>query len=386
MSTELTPRRSALIADLIYDVEIHSNSWYQRFERRGLTDLFDFQLQGLKKSKSGAFCLKRKSAFAFYASGKGAYKNHALLVFRGTTDFVCDSLTNLNAGVQLCESGEPVHAGFNRTYSYMRDRIKLELSLHRPRHLHIVGHSLGGGLAQVAADSILRSEYSPPTTVYTFGSPRVGFKSFADKLSQNNKLTVYRAYLSGDPVAMVPLWPYVHAPQPSGECFIQYAGGSIFSHLGSMHMMRYYTDAVSNHKTWKTLIRPHPTLNAQWKNVEESLLIGSPIAKLQQCAKLLQMFLTRSIGACNILVSGTVVGGAHILDALSHACERSCRESEESKTFVHWIVKTIFNILGQTYKATKEITRFIIRDALTALYRTLMQTARSALLIGNQRP
>ncbi len=381
MSNELTPVQAAKIADLIYRVETNANFWYNDFRDSGLTKLFDFKLSDLHSSKTGAFCLKRKSSFAFYAPGKGAFKNQALLAFRGTADMVHDALTDLNAGIQLSESALPVHAGINRAYQIMSDKIRLGIALHRPTRIHIVGHSLGGGLAQIAADSILMSGYSPPVTLYTFGSHRVGFKSFADKLSQNNKLTNYRAYLSGDPVAMIPLWPYVHAPQPTGECFIQYAGGSLLGHLGMMHMMSYYTKAVEHHSSWKTLVRPHPTLSTQWKNVKESLLMGSPLAKLQQCAKLLQMFFNRSVGACNVVVGGAVIGGAHILDALSHACERSCRESEESKTFVHWIVKTIFNILGQTYRATKEITRFIIRDALTALYRTLMQAARNVLLL-----
>jgi len=61
--------------------------------------------------------------------------------------------------------------------------------------------------------------------LYTFGSPRVGFEDFARSLTHNiGQKNIYRAYHRTDVVSMIPMWPFVHVPQPGIECFIDSPG------------------------------------------------------------------------------------------------------------------------------------------------------------------
>lgn len=91
--------------------------------------------------------------------------------------------------------------------------------------LHCVGHSLGGAIAGLIADWA-KSQLTH-VKLYTIGAPKIGFADFALKhtnsLGQEN---IYRCAKSCDPVPMVPVWPFVHAPyngymyQTSNEGFI----------------------------------------------------------------------------------------------------------------------------------------------------------------------
>jgi len=66
----------------------------------------------------------------------------------------------------------------------------------RRRSVWFTGHSLGGALATLAAD-----QYGSGAELYTFGSPRVGDRTFADHFRVN----AYRFVNNDDVVTKVPL-------------------------------------------------------------------------------------------------------------------------------------------------------------------------------------
>src|SRR4051812_37190832 len=80
----------------------------------------------------------------------------------------------------------------------------------------LTGHSLGGGLAYLAAVDLALNERVNVGTSYTFGQPRVGNAVFADtwaRLFQETS-TSYRVTHGMDPVPHVPprLAQFVHPP------------------------------------------------------------------------------------------------------------------------------------------------------------------------------
>ena len=75
--------------------------------------------------------------------------------------------------------------------------------------MHFVGHSLGGALATLAANWLHNKQSKRKINLYTFGAPRVGYASFADKTS-NSLHKVFRCVHAGDPVTHLPFWPFVH--------------------------------------------------------------------------------------------------------------------------------------------------------------------------------
>jgi hypothetical protein len=97
---------------------------------------------------------------------------YAALVFRGTTD-TTDWKTDLRARKVVVRSEDHiarVHAGFGSAYSQVSPKIEsavTELMSADRLPLFIVGHSLGGALAQIALASLA---YDRIAACYTFGS------------------------------------------------------------------------------------------------------------------------------------------------------------------------------------------------------------------------
>jgi len=77
-----------------------------------------------------------------------------------------------------------VHAGFQRVYLSIREELcalLTSLLQHRRRKIRTTGHSLGGALATLFSfDAVTRLCDPRDIAVTTFGSPRVGNRSFAN--------------------------------------------------------------------------------------------------------------------------------------------------------------------------------------------------------------
>ena len=107
----------------------------------------------------------------------------AILAFRGTDDFP-DAIADIRA-LQITypyDSAGLTHAGFTAVYQSTRDAVQAALAKLPPGlTLYVTGHSLGGGVAALAAlDIAVNSAFHAPI-VYTFASPRVGDPDFANR-------------------------------------------------------------------------------------------------------------------------------------------------------------------------------------------------------------
>jgi hypothetical protein len=133
-----------------------------------------------------------------------------LLIFRGSTD-TTDWVTNLQTGKRTVKVGGRavrLHAGFLLSYRQMAEGIDAAIAAEmarRSRPLVIVGHSLGGALAQIAAAVSPRPELE---ACYSFGAPRVAASWFRRALTVPH----YRVVNGWDVVPIVPpaLLGYAH--------------------------------------------------------------------------------------------------------------------------------------------------------------------------------
>jgi pimeloyl-ACP methyl ester carboxylesterase len=121
----------------------------------------------------------------------------AVLAFRGTEsnkpeDILTDAMT---ASVPWKHGGE-VHRGFARAYGLVRDKI-VEALKQAPGRLLITGHSLGAGIATLAAADLTERD----RMLITFGSPRVGNETFVNGLAG---LAVHRYINCCDMVTRIP--------------------------------------------------------------------------------------------------------------------------------------------------------------------------------------
>lgn len=134
-----------------------------------------------------------------------------------------------------------VHMGFYRAWQLTRSEILKDLNqqlfFHPGYDLHLVGHSLGGAVAALAALDLQTQGWDP--TVTTFGEPRIGNANLthyldmrfnlaerelldADDVTVSERLLYRRVTHIDDPVPLLPLteWGYaMHA----GEIYISKA-------------------------------------------------------------------------------------------------------------------------------------------------------------------
>ncbi|MCB1777549.1 MAG: lipase family protein, partial [Candidatus Competibacteraceae bacterium] len=212
MST-LTPQQAAAIATGVYRLMNRSISELQaRGGELGCEDRFAIDDSSRFTGQSGGLIAwKEITGFGYIAAGQGSYQGEMLLATRGTQSKP-DWLSNLNIGLQLGPGGYPVHAGFNEVWKSFAPEVRAFLRNRNPTLIHCVGHSLGGALASLGAD-YLSAAQAGAVKLYTFGAPRAGVGLFAESLSSRIGVDhMFRVYHTADPVPMIPVFPFQHAP------------------------------------------------------------------------------------------------------------------------------------------------------------------------------
>jgi triacylglycerol lipase len=130
-----------------------------------------------------------------------------------------DIRANVNLWMEVAETVGKVHRGFKREMDRLWPKLEAKLVPNR-LPLWFTGHSLGGAMATICAArckvSYIRSN---PEELYTFGSPRVGNRSYVSF----SRLRHYRWVNNNDIVPTVPpTWlGYRHC---GSECYLDHHG------------------------------------------------------------------------------------------------------------------------------------------------------------------
>ena len=142
-------------------------------------------------------------------------KDEIALCFRGTEpDELSDVLADLNAIPRRSMTDGWVHSGFRGELDKLWNHIHAFIEQHKTKELFICGHSLGAAMATLAASRLPQTE-----ELYTYGSPRVGTRSFVKAM----KATHWRFVNNNDIVTRVPLalMGYKHC---GNLCYINHYG------------------------------------------------------------------------------------------------------------------------------------------------------------------
>lgn len=369
----LKPIEAAYAADNVYRV-MYSNDL--SIFHPSLESKFNLSAGTRFKGVSGAMVFKSKSGFGVIAKGKGEFKGDAIIAVRGTSQVPYDLLTDFNIGIQTSSTGKLVHAGFNKTFKSFESDITRFLRGMNPHRIHCIGHSLGGALATLVADMIAEKNIARPV-LYTFGAPRTGVRQFAESLTNRVKdKNIFRVCHSNDVVPMIPLWPFMHVPQPGTECYVK---SPLI--LKSAHSMEGYIDSVAN-ADWPGLKVKAPKMD--WDAEVETWLGSKSIISfsfhtMKMINNAIIYILKKIIGLGMNVLFGTVTTGLTLLDQMAMLLEKGARASKEVAGYVMRLMQKILSMLGRAVHTVAELTIGFIRYVLTALSRSLYQIANSAI-------
>ncbi|MGH7471554.1 MAG: lipase family protein, partial [Longimicrobiales bacterium] len=341
------------------------------------------------EGQSGGLFWKRLSGFGYIAAGEGVRQGEVLVATRGTA-IGLDWLTNLNIGFAVGPSGQPVHAGFYTTWRTFSDELRAYLRGRNPSHFHCVGHSLGGALANLNAD-YFSGAGAGGVSLYTFGAPRAGFVTFSRSLS--NRLgadNIFRVSNLADPVPMIPLFPFTHAPFTEPGITLRTDGAGLIS-IAAHNMAGSYIPGVGD-TSWRALksagSAPGWDVNLiSWLEStpagDSSFVMGS--AKLLvMIGRALQWLLGRVKDVLLGAIGTALAVGATCLDQIAWLLSRGAQVSVEIAGYVRGLIAAIFRFLGRVLRATENLTTAFLRWVLNLLFNTLSGAATRALSFRGQ--
>ena len=262
----ISPKEAAILARDVYAVNSGDDFSLRDFLSN---PLFVSKSTKVMNAEVGFRTVNTVDGFGVCAMGSGIYANNIIIVFRGSTsaNHGADWASNARIGIEGSKTSLPVHIGFNSIFKSMLPEIQsFILQNHSVPMVHCVGHSLGGAVATLAADWISHS-LKKSVQLYTFGAPRPGLEPFAKRLSSRiGTDNIYRVYHATDPVPMIPIYPFVHAPLPGYGHFIPSSESMV---SGAAHFMKNYVKSLDG-ATWPELNRRAPLYTVE-NAVEEFL-------------------------------------------------------------------------------------------------------------------
>ncbi len=149
-----------------------------------MLDLSDIAYQAPVDAKENI----RKLGFDSESINAGAMQGYvidagddSIITIRGTENHEYDILQDLRFLRSKSVQGS-MHGGFVSGYDPMHDQVLKLLERYETKRVWITGHSLGGGLAVVCANRLLRNDRFPIAGVMTFGQPKVVLDDMAKSL------------------------------------------------------------------------------------------------------------------------------------------------------------------------------------------------------------
>ncbi len=386
MASPLTPQVAASIAQRIYNLK-NEDDW-NRLKARGSEELDkamglsgNFSVDpatGRFLGSSGGHILRATSGFGHIAQGVGSRQRELLIAIRGTAS-AYDGLTDLLQGISRGPSGYMVHAGFNRTFDSFQPAIAnaLKNAQGKPTVVHLVGHSLGGALATITADYLASQNIA--VKLYTFGCPRTGSEGFSRQLTQKvGAHNMYRTHHASDPVSMIPIFPFLHAPLNIEGYMLPWDGMSVSVNA---HFMDNYIRSIGD-AGWEGLKRASPD-NGRWENIENWLdQAGSQGSSVKMySAKSLWMIMKAMDWILSLIgktIGVTLLAAVTILDRLAQVLYQGALASVQVASHVAHLIGAVMRFLGRTVGTGVKLTVDFITWVLNLLFSFISGVAQSA--------
>jgi hypothetical protein len=380
---ELKPQTAAELASDVYLVQ--NERLLPAFLSRPEFSSKAMAKKPLAAQVGGRFVRAARDAFGVCALGGKNNSKELFLIFRGSTtaNRNADWVSNGRIGVQFSNNGLPVHIGFNGIFNSMLNDIKTFLTdiNNDFRVVHCIGHSLGGAVATLAADWI-SSATKKPVYLYTFGAPRPGLLLFSANLtSKLNGKRIFRTYHATDPVPMIPLYPFMHAPCPGyGHCIP--SNENIIS--AQAHDRVKYIESVTG-QTWPSLERrapPHNHEHAIEAWLQSKIPVNAASPKIWHWINAALIWVLKKIlGPLVIGLQSSFMGLMTLADMIAWALKRGIDFKQHATVWVMHLMRKIMEALGmKTVKKEDELTQTLMRNVLKRAMDKTNVEARKAVM------
>lgn len=373
----LTPAMASVIADYCY---VAKNQTKLVLPRQ-LSNDFDLNISDNPiQGQSGILFFRKTTGFAITAKGKpkSAYCDHHILAIRGTDmDFLPDKLTDGFISASISHNKKLVHGGFDRVFNSIKADISRYLLAERPLCTHVVGHSLGGAIANLTA-SFIQQQYGTSVKLYTFDAPRVGTISFANELNLSS-IEHHRVIHPSDPVTVIPVWPFVHAGDALEVCSHAASLFALEAHrmktgpgyINTAGAYRSYHDmrsAVSHLSDKERIVlyyerRFEAAFNSRWER-----LIRCALLTILEDAEF--MISTVQSGFMSVFT---------VYDLIAKFLDSIVRASDTFADRVKGLIGHIYVFVGQAARTIRQLSYAVIREAFDLMIKKLAQMAKDAI-------
>ena len=327
---------------------------------------------------TGGSIVKKVSNFALFFVGKGRYKKHVFIVVRGTAS-IADALSDINVGARNTGYGTMAHAGFvaakQELTKPLNDFIASAGSI---KCFHVIGHSLGGGVANLLAEQLKAGPGEKRNVkLYTFGAPRVGDKLFSQRLTQKlGSHNIFRVTHTSDPVPMVPVWPFFHAAY-GDMAYERYSPYHPFKY----HLMTHYVDSMQKAKTWSYL-GGLQTMPVTIKFIESFLLNDKSMGLTAYSIKLISIALRYiqqgTLTSLSIGLGAASASYFSLMDRLAYMLHKDVQVDKSKSSLSSLLIKKLCIVLGIKQPTETNFSHSFIRFVLQTFYHRAMSVMRMA--------
>ncbi len=385
----LTPQNAVLLADAAYQIKGASTeattddvlNWIFDANPDAATEIEDKWTLGatptLAFGRSGAGLIKSRTGIAMVMHGKrgSGFEGETTVSIRGTAGFY-DVLSDLHATVSTSPVGLPVHTGFASIYNDIH--LDLKKAVGDRGRIHIMGHSLGGALANLLAADLARGGQHK-VNLYTFGSPRVGLESFGSAMASRPGLeAIYRVYDVVDPVPMVPVFPFMHAPFAGKDYRVGASGGLM--RPDAHRLTANYLEKVRG-KSWEQIAQPQEPIYNYRKIDEliEAAGIHVSIPGGTWGLKALGEVLLPLMEIAALVVGGVRYLGETVIDMISRMLIRAAEVSRKIGSYVMRFIELVMKWAGRKAVDGVEMTSLFLSYLLRLLVTPVLIAARKAI-------
>ena len=376
----ISPEKAANLANTIYQAQ--SDLTVKAFLKNPIFSQKPGDAKHLK-AKVGFRIINANDGFGICARGGKGRENELFIMFRGTTtkNYGADIISDLRFGVETSRTGLPVHIGFNHAFCSMLPAIEEFLTANADvtGTVHVIGHSLGGAVATLAADW-LSSRRPGKVKLYTFGCPKPGLEFFAYRLTDNlMPENIYRVYHSTDIVPMVPVYPFAHSP--TNHCGYQLPSNGFVSF--SAHKMANYAISVKSSSWGKLKNMGEQTANANsiehWLKSDKPLNPADP-KTWEWINAGLTWVLRKVIGGAAAILQGPIMSAISLADKIAWILHKGFDLSVDAGGWVLRIMRKIMQALGmKVAEAASELTRQFMQMILRRLIEKMSREATRAI-------